>query len=339
MSETEDSQADEDDRRRRLSGYVFAVGERPYCCWEWDLEDRNVRFIDGLDTSSYGTFADMCLDELRTDAKLSASIALRGAYHQAVETLFSLLGAYVQAPEAVPAWLSKCQTSDLEGVVHALREGLPILTQAGRHSIKLEDLSRYILRHCWTDEVGPDSTAARFARFWRRLAADLLDPNHRAEYNAIKHGLRVSPGGFNLSVGVQDEPTVAAPADRMRSMGGSFFGSTFLRSEKVGMTSHHMRVRSVSLNWSAEAMAQRLRLLSLSIANVVGSLRCELGAPPETVEFRRPERPVVFEDAWSWSPGIRISALDTVVRVEEEDECSKAELLADLESRGIASRS
>ncbi|GEM_PF-2562971 len=156
----------------RLTGYVFAVNRTPYCSWEWDLEERNLRFLESLDTGYYGYVADLCISELESDSKLSASIVLRGAYHQAVETLVSLLGAYVQAPEAVPAWLTKASTLDLEEVAQLLLDGRPLLTQGGRQSATLDQLGHHVHQFCWTDESGPDSTAARYGRFWRLLCRD-----------------------------------------------------------------------------------------------------------------------------------------------------------------------
>jgi hypothetical protein len=316
-----------------LLGYVFAVAERPFCCWDWDLPDRNAGFLEGLDTDYYRDVAGLLVTELDGESWRAASIALRGAYHQAGETLFSLLGAHVQAPGAVPAWLSKCRTEDLEVVVRSLRDGGSILTQTGRQRVSIEGVSDEVLRHCrWADEE-EGATARRFAGFWRRVAADLLDGDSRAEYNSIKHGLRVSPGGFTMSIGVQDEPHERAPKDRMRSLGGSRYGSTFMRSEKAGDQAHHVRMRRVMLNWSAESMAVRLGLISLSIANIVGALRCDHGAPPETINFHRPEQPEVFDEAWKGIGGISSSSMDTIVRVAPEDELSKSELLAHLEAR------
>jgi hypothetical protein len=201
--------------------------------------------------------------------------------------------------------------------------------------VTLEALAEQIFLYTgWHEADGDKSTATRFADTWRRLAGDLLDPVARAEYNSIKHGLRVAPGGFTLSMGVEDHPGVPAPADRMRSFGGSVFGSTFLRSERVGVSPQHIRIRRVSLNWSAEAMVQRLALISMSIANVVGSLQCVLGVEPATVRFLRPDRSELFEEAWRPVGETTMSSIDSTVRLDSEFECSKDELLAELNSRG-----
>ncbi len=325
---------DNDSAGGGLAGYVFAVGDRPYCCWEWDLPERNLQFLESLDTKYYGYIAGLCIAELETDSGMSASIVLRGAYHQGVETLISLLGAYVQAPGAVPAWLARAQTSDLEDVAQSLLNGRPLLTRSGRHSVTLRMLANDILRFSWPENDGEDSTSSRFASFWAHLCRDLLDPIQRAEYNAIKHGLRVGPGGFTLAVGVEETPGV--PATEMRSVGGATHGTTFLQSEKVGESSHHMRVRRVSLNWSARTMAHRLSLISMSINNVIGSLRCDLGVDPTTVRFLRPDSPEGFDVARGEPQGVRSVDMDKVVRISPVDEWPKERLIEELERRGNA---
>jgi hypothetical protein len=240
----------------------------------------------------------------------------------------------VQAPSAVAAWLANCRTEDLKNIVMAFRHGEELLTQRGRRSVGLSELAGYVLRHCWVDEDESDSTSARFARLWTRLSKDFLDDHLRAEYNAIKHGLRVLPGGFTLSVGIEQENGQVAPPESLRSLGGSIYGSSFLQQEKVGSSPHHIRARWVSLNWSAEAMVQRLGLISMSISNVIGSLLIENGASPELVKFVRPDQPAAFEAAWSHHVGVNFSSMDNVVKIGTENEVSKEKLLEELEARG-----
>ena len=247
---------------------------------------------------------------------------------------FSMLGAYAQAPACVPAWLACCRSEDLRSIVEGLRRGRPLLTQAGRRSVSLDDLARDVLRHAWVDEDGPDSTRARFARFWSRLAGEFLDEKARAEYNSIKHGLRVNPGGFYLAIGREESPGVPASGEAMRSMGGSPYGSTFFEIESIGAgkRSPHIRARSVSVNWSATGLCGRLALISLSITNIVGALRCAMGEDATTTEFVRPDRAEAFDEVWA-SVGVTSSSMDTHVAIAPAQDRSRAELLTELEGR------
>ena len=254
----------------------------------------------------------------------SASCITRG-----VETLMSLLGAVAQAPLVVPAWIAKARTEDLQEVVRCLLAGQPLLTEIGPANLTFDDLSRRIHRFVWADEQQAEPTAARYAALWRRFAAEFLDDDARAEHNALKHGSRVLAGGFTMAIGLEETYGVAPPAEQMRSLGGSAYGSTFYAIERVGESSWHVRTRRTSLNWLPDLLANRLVLLSMSINNIVGALRCGLGVDPTTVRFLRPMDPEAFAEVWSRSPGIRMTNFDDSIRIGREDEVSR-DVLRDL---------
>jgi len=316
-------------------GYVFAVADRPYCCWDYDHEARTLEFLEGFDAEYFQTVASLLAEHLQSDEGLTASVALRVSYHQGLEALMSLLAAFAQAPSAIPAWIASCKTDDLQDVVARLHEGRSLLTQMGRVSVTFSDLAERTLRFAWTDERGEDTTAALFARLWERLASDFLDVRARAEYNALKHGHRVSAGGFTLAVGIEETPGIAAPAEAMRAMGGSRFGSRFFVAERAGTSRPHIRTRRTSLNWTPIFLAKRLGLVSMSLRNIVGALRCELGVAPASVQFHRPDPISTFEDVWMGGPSVTSMAMDHVIRIDPSDELSKDELLELLERRSV----
>lgn len=319
---------------RPAAAYVFPVGERAFCCWEHDHADRTLAFLKGVDRQYFATVAGILAAQLSTERALAASVALRALYQQGIESLMSLLGAMSQAPGCVQLWIAKCSTQDLHEIVQALTAGRPILTPHGRRRVTLEDLSHRTHQYAWVTEAGADSTAARYARLWARLAHEFLDETARAEYNAIKHGHRVSAGGFQLAIGVEAQPGVPAPAEAMRSLGGSKYGSTFFIAEPVGVSKWNLRSRRVSLNWSADALVRRLGLVSMSISNVVGALQVESGIEPGTINFVRPTPASAFDDVWNERVGIHRSSIDSVVVVRAEDELTKEELARILERRG-----
>lgn len=314
-------------------GYSFAVADKAYCCWEYDHRSRALEFLDGLDTDYFGTMAALLGAELDGDHSLAVSVTIRMLYVQAIEALLALLVATVQAPKAVAAWIASCTTQDLDAATRMLVNGQPILTQVGRQRVSLTNLSVHLHRFAWPDETGDEATAARFGRLWRRLASDFLDDVVRAEHNALKHGHRVTAGGFSFSIGIEEVPGVPAPASAMRSLGANKYGTTFFRAERVGTSKHHVRARRSSVNWSAVAVTNRLLLISMSIRNVVSALRCELGVNPATVLFHRPKEPDIFDDVWNEAVGIRHSNLDAIVRIGADDEVSRGDLLNELERR------
>lgn len=322
--------------------YPFAVHEDAHCVWEYDLPERNLRFLERLDPQ-YFDFVVRSHVEAEGQGAQYQAVLLRTTYHHATETLFSLLGALSQAPGCVPAWLMKCRTEQLRSMVRLLLEGSQILTQTGPQHLSLEDLSSVVHQWTWQDEAPAGSTAQRFAMLWRRLADEFLDEASIAEYNSLKHGFRISSGGFGLNIGREPAFGVPAPPEAMEVIGYSPFGTSFYRAEIVpeetARTNRSFRIRNMSLNWRAEAMIQRIQLIVFSLQNVIGALRCLNGTPPETVEFGRPEDPDGFEAAWRWHVGVTSIRLDTIIDPAHVQVTRREELIAELDGRGEAPRS
>jgi hypothetical protein len=81
-----------------LQNSIFIVNEEPYCIWEVNLANRNNEFLDSIDTKYFDYILNVHLD---SDDEKRAEIALRATLHHAMETMFLLLGAYIQAPNWV----------------------------------------------------------------------------------------------------------------------------------------------------------------------------------------------------------------------------------------------
>jgi hypothetical protein len=194
-------------------------------------------------------------------------------------------------------------------------------------------------RHAYEGEQPSGATAARFGTLWSRLADDFCDENLTAEFNSIKHGLRVNAGGFVLRVGVEAEYGAPPPASEMQTLGGSQFGTTFHVPERIpdGGMSHddmHFRIRRRSLNWSAESVAGSLLLISMSCNNIVSAIRALNGADPGTLRFQRPADPAAFDAPWATSPGVTASDMDLTIGEDEIRRFSRDEVLAEIEGRG-----
>lgn len=319
-----------------MDRYVFAVAESTFCCWQPDAAQLNRDFLATFDSSYFSYPAQLFASELEAENSQRASIALRMAYHHAMETLFSLLGATAQAPQLVPAWLPHCTTTSLRAVVNSIACGKPMLTQAGRHRVTFDMLAATVHRWCWVDETPIGATASRFATFWRRIAHEWLSQHNIAEYNSLKHGFRFAPGGFTLQFGEEMEYGVPAPEENMVTVGHSDYGSSVILARPMidgKAAGHHFTMTRSSLNWSVEAMILQLQLLSWSINNVVAGLRCLNGAAPSTVQFRRPEDPLVFENAWESDIGVFASHHQEALPSSRISLLPKHELVRELESR------
>lgn len=323
-----------------MQRYPFAVREQPYCAWGEDLAERNDAFLRSLDPTFFRYLTELHLPQLEGDHAQRAAVALRTAYHHSLETLFSLLGALTQAPGCVPAWLPKCSNRELRDLVNDISQGAPVLTQTGNQAISWLTLANVVHSHVWPVDKG--ATAASFAQLWARLAGEFLDEYHIDEYNSLKHGFRVSSGGFHIRVGLEHSYGVPPPQSEMQSIGGSPHGIGFLKPEpfpELGEScKHHFRIRNSHMNWRAEGMAQAIQLVSMSINNVVGGLRILNGTRPSTVRFERPEDPAAFEAPWQWPVGVTRSSFDLVIDPTAVNCVPRASLLAELRGRkdGVA---
>lgn len=65
----------------------------------------------------------------------------------------------------------------------------------------MEELSGSINQFDLVDERDIHRLQGLFSTLWYRFAGDYLNENLIAEYNSLKHGFRINPGGFKLMVG------------------------------------------------------------------------------------------------------------------------------------------
>jgi hypothetical protein len=137
-----------------------------------------------------------------------------------------------------------------------------------------------------------------FATLWRRFASDFLDPMFREEFNSIKHGFRIHPGGFSVAIGAENEPGVRAPIARMKLLGKSDFGSSFLSKEKIGDLSHHIRFIRKHRNWNPEDMIWGINLISISIGNIISTMKILNGTSAEQVMYSWPQDPKSLQEPW-----------------------------------------
>jgi hypothetical protein len=313
---------------------IFVVGNVPHAVWERDLRDRNLEYLRQLDEECFEYLARVHVEAIDSADGSRAALALRAAYHHAIETLMVLLGATVQAPHCYPGWVQKAKTEAVRAVVRSLCQLEPPIESVLRiPGPTLDSLADEIFRYAgWGDENA--DTAARFARGWYRLAHEWLDQNNINEYNGIKHGLRLKQGGFSIAVGIQDAPGIPAPPERMRSIGGNEFGSTFFVAEKIAgapsiRNDPHFRLRRMSLNWSVEAMVRGMQLVSLSIANIKSYALMLNGVPGSTVTFKRPEENSFYDALWM-VPGVTSASMDDEVTEADIQRSNRDELRSEM---------
>jgi hypothetical protein len=316
---------------------VFAVDETPYCVWEYDLRERNLRFVESIDYRYFEYLAATHGGNLEGEDRQRAAIALRTAYHHALETLFSLLCAAAQAPGCVVGWIQKCSSGQLRSLVRKIQEGRHHLyNRIGRSAITWRALSETINLFSYEDQTRTTETQRLYAILWERFAADFLDDYHIKEYNSIKHGFRARSGGFTLAAGIEHEYGVPPPNNEMQVVGGSEFGTSFYAAAPIEGAPQikrdpHFRVRSYAINWRPEALIAGLQLAALSIGNVISRVKIWHGVDARTVQFTRPEDSAVFDEPWRYGVGVMRMNMDTIISEADIRRCSADQLRADLQ--------
>jgi hypothetical protein len=320
---------------RQAQHSSFLVYETPFCVWDWDIRDKNLRFLDYLDPGYFSYLGDSDGQRLEAEEdQQHASLAIRAAYHHALETLFTLLGAFAQAPDCVYGWVLRCQPGEIEALVNAVEKGRPICNKLGLDRVSWKSLSKIVHApsHPNPDEVSANQ--ARFAVFWSRMADEFVRENRGPEYNSIKHGLRVRAGGFTLLAGLEQSPGV--PTQDMRPVGGgSQYGCTFLTRTFIGSAPKlNFRAVEASANWNPLSLVAMLHLIASSINNIISAAKMFNGVPPDQVSFQRPQDPAFFEAPWQ-RPALALGfSMDSPIEMQDIKPLDKAGILADLGQRG-----
>lgn len=321
-----------------MEATIFVVNEEPYCLWERDTAARNLEFLNGLDPDYFEYSLNT---HLAAEDDKRASVALRVSLHHSIETLFSLLGAFIQAPDCAYAWLAKCSNSDLRTLVERIAKRAPaIYTKLNLSSITWKSVAESVFAAYKPGTDRQTNTVDRFSGLWDALSRELIEPALVDEYNSLKHGFRVSPGGFSLAVGLEHEPGTAPPPSEMRLLGKSEFGATFFKIETLWpeQKSRSVRSRRVSANWSIERIILLHQLTQMSIGNLVSALKFVNGVPANECRYVRPEKDADFDEPWKHSTGITAINLDDVVDHTNARVVTKQELLNRLTNRDRSGR-
>jgi hypothetical protein len=292
-----------------------------------------MEFLNGID----GEYFDYAIKvHLEADDEKRSSIALRTTLHHAIETLFLLLGAYIQAPDCAYAWIAKCSNKELRDLVSKV-SGLrnTLFTKLNIEKVSWEEVSKSVF-HCYQPETDQNkNTVKLFASFWRRLAHEYADQNHVDEYNSLKHGFRVRSGGFAVAIGLEHEYGVPPPEDEMQLIGQSDFGTSFFRIEPIENSKgdRNLRSRRTSVNWKIEKVILLAQLVSMSINNVVSALKIVNGAKSGTCKFLRPQEDTDFDKPWQYTPGVTSCNMDFVVDKRQILAVTRKELLDKLSGK------
>lgn len=307
----------------------FAVGDEPYCLWEDDLSIQTKDFLKGLDPDFFKYLLETHMSA--TDEQ-RASAGIRLALHHAIETMFSLLGAYLQAPQCPHAWIARCRTEELREVVRRIdSKDETLITYWSLPAIGWEEVASAVLNKFKPGTDEQQRAIQGFAKAWEGMSVDLLSDVISDEYNATKHGFRMTLGGFKMEISVHPASGQPLEGVEMLSLGESKFGATFFKVNKLeGRGGRHLQSTRVAVNWSPQRDILLLQLAQLSIHNIVTALKLANRASPEECSFVRPIDDEAFLKPWSHVTGAISTTLGYTLDPSQLPELKKSELLEKL---------
>lgn len=298
----------------------FVINEKEYAFWDADIPELNLRFINQLDPEYFEYVAKLNFDILQSNendkkVRQHAAIALRLAYSQGLEVLFSLIFATIQAPDCVIGWFLKYSNTSLEDTAKRFRKGIKLPTKFMIQIRGWKDFANVVFLGIEETEKSKYlSKIEQFAHLWGHFAEDFLDEKFKNEYNSIKHGLRVYMGGIHVLMGLQDDYDTPPPPERMETVSYSEFGTTFFTAEKIGETPNFVVDRH-SRNWNPENYFHGLMLISISIKNILVLLNT-LNGGKEGLTYYFPDDENFSEKPWQFRGSFSITHYSTINKGE-----------------------
>lgn len=304
----------------------FATDRRPWCVWDWDLKGLTRTFSNTFDPTYFEYLVTLHEAQLDGENARHAATAIRTSYFHAMETLFAILAALVQAPDCVPGWIQGYRTTELYQVVEKISRGRSLYSKIRCDRLTWDKLARFIMRYVSLQDKDKERRIKEaFGQLWAHLADEFLSKKSRAEYNSIKHGFRIRSGGSWIAVGVEKVPGVACPPEEMTMPGGSEHGSSFFEPEQFDK--HNIQLVRRSTNWDPAYLAGRVRLIAMSLQNIISFLRVVHGEKPESVRFCWPQELDDFREVWQ-GPALLESSLSITVKTEDINLKTADEILA-----------
>lgn len=279
----------------------FCVLEKPFAVLDVNTAEKNKKFLADFDANFYyraahliindpsvADISDGLTDQSAQDRKDASTLA-RMLWHHGLETLIMLIGAYIQAPNAVHAYFLKCTNENCVSLAALLLgDKFPKYHRLQGSEFSLKSLLSGV--HRYAGLAHHDVVIDRFQAALSSMLCDYVDERNRSEYNSIKHGLRASHGSFGLAFGLQNEPGVMAAADAMDMIASSQDATFFSKAKRLGnVTNQQARVNfgieDIGVTWSLEKVLMDLQLLSILLNNAATSLRIVAGENASDVTF------------------------------------------------------
>jgi hypothetical protein len=311
-----------------LCYFKFVVDETPYCLWTPESLQYNQRFLESIDPLYFSHIREAHEPMLKDEGVIKhyAAVALRTAYAQGLETLFALLGSAIQAPHCTVGWILKYQNHELRSLTKKIQDKQPIYAIPEISIVSWETVTKRIMSHAKSSER-EDFLVTQFSNLWQRFASDFLKDENQAEYNSIKHGLRISMGGFEAAIGKENEFGIPSIPDEMISLGKSVFGTSFFETDRL-LDKQNFQVLQHSLNWNPVNHLYGLELIACSIQNILAFLKAENGIESKDLKYTFATDEEFYKKPWQDLPGIISFNIGPKIAPDSIKPVSKDEILA-----------
>ncbi len=256
----------------------MAVGSQTAIYWDFGQRATQLKFLGGLDPTHFSYQAEVHGSQLGGTYDTQASVAIRTTYSHALETAFALLGAAIQAPECPTGWLLHYRVTDIVDVLRAIQDEDHLLNRMGLTQINWDIIAENTFPWNIDVSVRADHLAAT-SLLWKRLADGFIDKSFQDEYNSIKHGFRVMPGGWFFAMGGQESPGVPAPLEGMHTISNEKYGSSYV--ESVKLRNRQYRIMNHRLNWNPHTFLTQMPFIVASMQNLISYLLYRNGSDSE----------------------------------------------------------
>ena len=274
------------------------VNQTPLCIWDYESTiEKNLQFVNKIDHLYFEFLAQTLYQKLQTKKNNQrAAIAIRSAFSHGLETLFSLLGAYIQAPYCVQGWILHCNNKELNDLIDSINTHKKVPSVFKQDILDWTSISENVFRSLILEnEEKKNEIVNGFASLWRGFAHNFTDKSFIKEYNSIKHGFRVTSGGFSVQLGSKGPSEGNNNQQSMHLLGSSKYGSTFHCLKAINNSINHYFLVRYARNWDPEDMVWALHLISLSISNVISAIKIFNGIHPKDIKYIYPSDSKIFQ--------------------------------------------
>ena len=289
------------------------------CVWGPSIEQTNLRFLRGLDPSFflYQAAAHSSTEEGRDG--MHAALALRLNYGMAVEALFALLCATIQAPDCVFGWLSAYRNGELSDLVKRISSSQKVRSLKPFRPCTWRQVSAVLLAPLEARDGAQHVTFTElFERAWKVFSAELLSSDSKREYNSLKHSFRVQPGGFKINISHETGSLLQSESP---------FGHAFPYVKQMPGRKNHFDLKNAAMALEPEMLRASLKIIGCTISNIIAFLRARAGDSTSDLSLKLPQL-AVFEGVWKERAPIASIMSGGSVTVPESEYWSSEEILS-----------